>query len=183
MATHLVSIYDRLYDLCFKPAQQQLNIGSVDIADVYRLGPELGDRVKRLGPQKALNVVVVVPRPPTDDAPASADGRTRKVAQPLDIYFVWKRADVEMRDAIQKYADPLHDLLTQEQVRRLGNLRLHDASNNNVGHVTNFSVGVPNLDPPDNDDLYPIGLACFSIGVEVSYIHILDVDNSTRRTP
>lgn len=179
MASHVVEIYEAMRNQCLIPAQAGLDVNYIDLADYYRLGPELSDRIARMGKQKGLNAVIVSPLSP-EESSADASHRLRKVVQPYEVFFIWKRTDTDLKDAIEKYADPLHDVLCAEQVRRLGNLKLHDASGNKVGHVTAVDVSVPDMDPPDNADLYP-NLACCSIRVEISYVTTRDYETQVRR--
>lgn len=169
MASHLVEIYDALANQCIRPLQDGMGIKWIDLGDYYRLAPDM---------KNALNAVLVVPLEP-EDGPGDSAHRLRRVAQPFDVFFVWPRSKggvpTDMRQVIEKYADPLHDVLCAEQVRRLDNLKLHDAKGRAVGHVTAVDVGPVNMDPPDNADLYP-HLSCLSIRVEVSYITARDFD-------
>ena len=181
MASHLIQLYDAIKTLALSAATQTaLGIKYIDFADYYRVGPELGDRIARMGPQEGLNAIIISPLSP-EETPADAAKRTRRITQPFDIFYVWKRVNgdvqVELRDVIEKWADPLHDILCSEQLRRLGNLRLQDGSGQYVGQVVGFDVSLPNVDVPDNDALYPIGLACFSIRVEAYYITVRDYEN------
>lgn len=177
MASHLVQIYRAIKSTCLDPNQPGLGVNYIDFADYYRVGPELGDRIARLGPQEGLNAIIVAPLAP-DEEPADAAKRLRKVTQPFDVFFIYKRENegvqTDLVDIIEKYADPLHDVLCAEQARRLGNLKLTNAGGDRVGHVVGFDVFVPNTDVPDNDALYPLGLACFTIRVEVHYITARD---------
>jgi len=178
MSTHVVEIHDALADLVLRPIADKLGVKHIDFADPYLVGPELGNRVKRLGPQDGLNCIVVSPMPPQDD-PADAAKQTKRVEYPLDIYFIFRREGAELRDIVQRYVNPLHDELEKIQLQRLGNLKLYNARGRQVGHVVNFGVGEPNLFPPDNDDLYPFGLAAFTIGVQVNYIRVCDPDTNS----
>ena len=180
MASHLIQLYDAIRKTALDPAQANLDIKYIDFADYYRVGPELGDRIARMGPQDALNAVIVAPLAP-EEMPADAAKRTRQVTQPFDIFYIWKRevegVQVDLRDVIEKWADPLHDVLRTEKMRRLDNLSLTDARGKRVGYVVGFDVSLPNVDVPDNDALYPIGLACFAIRVEVYYIVAIEYAN------
>jgi len=177
MASYVTQVFDRLRTLCFEPAQAGLGIGLIELSDPYALGAELGQRVQRLGPQKGLPALVVVPRSASGES-ADAGKRTRKVTLPLEIYFLWKRrtdaGDVELRSVVEQWADPLHDLLCSEQVRRLNNLALLDTRKHETGHVVGFDVGEVDLDPPDNEGLYSVGLCSFRIPVEVYYVSVRD---------
>lgn len=180
MASHLVELYEAIRNNALLPSQDSLNIKYIDFADYYRVGPELGDRIARMGPQEALNAVIVAPLAP-EETPADAAKRSRQVSQPFDIFYIWKRetegVQVDLRDVIEKWADPLHDVLRSEKMRRLNNLRLTDGAGHPVGHVVGFDVSLPNVDIPDNDALYPIGLACFAIRVEVYYVVAIEYAN------
>lgn len=173
MASHLIQLYDAIRDNALTPSQENLGIRYIDFADYYRVGPELGDRIARMGPQDALNAVIVAPLAP-EETPADAAKRTRQVTQPFDIFYIYRRehdnVQVDLRDVIEKWADPLHDLLCTEKMRRLNNLSLTDGSGHRTGYVVGFDVSLPNVDVADNDALYPIGLACFAIRVEVYYV-------------
>lgn len=172
--TPVVDIYNKLHDLVLLPVSEALGVNLIDLSDPYLIGPELGNRIKRLGPQKGLNCIILAPlNPMFTDGDAAA--YTKKIEYPMNIYFIFKRGETTLKEIVLKYANPLHDALEQHTVRRLGNLRFkNQKTGKDIGHVVNFVVGEPDFFPPDNDDLYPDGLGCFVIPVKVNYIRVLD---------
>lgn len=182
MASPVAQFYDEIVSRAIAPAQQSLGINHIELADYNAVGPELGDRISRMGRQHGLNAVVLVPTTPEEDDHLDAARRGRKVTQPFDLFFVWRRNGTTMRDVIDKWANPLHDSLCASQMRRLGGLRLMDALRRPVGHVTGVDVSYPDLDPPDNSALYP-HMSCFSIALRVSYIALRDFDAAGPTTP
>ena len=175
MASHIVDIFEVLRTRCFDKLPADMGINHVELSDPYTVGPEL-----RTG--RALNAIIVAPMEPTVN-PADAAQMTKRVELPLLIYFIFKRGNVTFRDVIERYVDPLHNVLEQYELRRLGGVQFYGRANNPgergklVARVVNFRVDEPNLFPPDNDDLYPLGLACFTIPVQVNYIKVMDTDN------
>lgn len=179
--SHVVPIYERLRELVFDKLPESFNVHLIDLTDPYHIGAELHDRLKRLGPQNGLNAIIVSPLEPEEDIDGDAGQWTKTVVLPLLIYFVYKRGDTTLAEASDRWADPLQEILDAEEVRRLDNFELRDRRlNKKVGHVINFIVGEPNFDPPDNDDLYTMGLACFTIGVQVRFIKSRDVGTTPR---
>jgi len=169
VASQVVKLYTAIADLALRPAQERLRINYIDLEDANRTGVEFGDRVKRLGPQRALNAVIVSPMTP-EEQPADAARRNVLVVQPFNVCYIYKREPTtELKDIVEQWADPLHDVLNAEQMRRLGNLTLTDAAGNRIGHVDGFVAFLPDFDSANNAMLYEVGLACFDIRVEVSY--------------
>ena len=171
MASCVVDIYEKLRELALDPIADTLDVQHIELADPYLLGPDIFG-------SDTLNALVVSPLTPTTNY---GDGtqHMKKIEQPYQVAVVFKRGDMALSDIVQRYATPLHDCLEQYELRRLGNLSLYNTAGKNIGHVVNFLVDEPDFFPPDNDDLYPGGLACFTIQVQVNYLKILDTDTLT----
>jgi hypothetical protein len=170
----IVTIYEALRKLALDPLADRLGVNLIELADRYMLGPDLYGQTT--SPAPTLNCLVVSPLTPVENVGDAAQ-RLKRIEQPLQVAFVFKRGDLSLSDVAEKFAAPLHEVLMSSQLRRLGNLKLSDTKGREVGHVTALHCGEPDFFPPDNDDLYPAGLACFTLEVRVSYVRLFHTDD------
>lgn len=178
MASNITTIFDRMRTLVIDRLPSTFDVHHAALRDPWYLGPELMRDIE--GAQQAgdsfLNAVVVSPGQPAHEI-ADASEQTQAWVQPLDFYFIYRRGP-SLYDVAQHWADPLHEILCQHQLRRLDDLKFYDTLGRKTGHVVGFNVGgSPDLyAEPDNNALYPLGMACFSQRIEVESMVQLDPD-------
>ena len=183
MASHLPAIFRRLQALVFDKLPASFDIHSTSLFDRWRVGPELDGDIEGEQGQAAkpfLNAIIVSPVEPQEQVGDLAEA-SGQWTLPLDILFVYRRGP-DLLNVAETWADPLHDILCQRQLRRLDNLTFHDSNGRKAGHVTGYRVaGPPDFySEADNDALYGLGLACFRIRVEVELMTLLDPEYRAR---
>jgi len=177
LSSYIVPLFDQLKALAFDNLPATFGVHHVELADPWHLGPELARDIEGelQDGREFLNALVVSPLP-TDvgELDAQETGQTWTVH--WDVFFIYKRGP-NLRQVAEGWADPLHDILGQRQLRRLGNLTgMRNSRGVKSAHVTGFRVA----GPPDfyreteNGALYGEGMACFTIPLEVEVLVQLD---------
>jgi len=182
MSSYVTSIFDQLKTLALTKMPDTFDVHHVELADPWYLGPELERDVQGATQdnEQFLNAIIVSPLPSdVEDLDAQEVGQTWTLH--WEIFFIYKRGP-HLRQVIDGWGDPLHDILGQRQLRRLGGL---SGIRNSYGQKSAYVQGFRVAAPPDfyrqeeNDRLYPLGMACFTIPIDVELAVQLDPD--TRR--
>lgn len=170
MASHAAQIYRAMKDVVFDTLPPALDVHSVILADVYRIGPEL---VAALKPE-ALNCLVVSPLS-GQAVESDAHHNTEALTYDWQLSFVYPRVGTELEHVIDRWADPLHTHLGLMDFRALGGAHLYieDAAEaqHNVGRVRRFAAGAVDFDPPENGQLFDVSggtLAAFTIPIRTT---------------
>jgi len=184
MASHLTQICDRIQTLVIDELPEAFKVNYSAISDPWYLGPELERDIEGAAQDNTpfLNAIILSPRESSWE-PVDEQGCAQTWEQVVDLYFLYARQTADgpktLRSVIEKYADPLHTILTRRGLRRLGNLKLADSDGVKSGHVTEFTVaGPPDVySEADNNALAPLGLACFRIRLLVRSVVQLDPES------
>lgn len=180
MASYLPQIYRRLKTEIFDKLPPSLGVKSNSLYDQWHLGPELERDIEgaRAAGELLLNALVVSPLTPLE-ADADAPGTAQLWGYPLDLRFIYERAqDRDLLQVCEAWADPLHDILCQKELRRLGDFVFRDEHGRELGHVTRFRVaGPPDFyDTEINRGLASLDLAAFRQRLEIEVVVQLDPD-------
>jgi len=184
MASFLPEIYQRMQSEIFAKLPPSLGVKSNNLYDQWRIGPELERDIEgaRAAGELPLNALITSPLTPIE-ADADAPGTAQLWGYPLDLRFVYeRRQDRDLLQICEAWADPLHDILCQRQLRRLNNFVFRNSAGRELGHVTRFRVaGPPDFyDKETNDLLATLDLAAFRQRLEIELVVQLDPDD--RRT-
>ena len=180
MASHAAQVYRALKDVVYAKLPVGLEVRSLILADVYRIGPELVQSV----PPDQFNCLVTSPLS-GNSVDSDAHRNVETVTYDWQVAFVYPRKGTEFEHVIDRWADPLHTHLNLYEFRQLAGVPLYieDAvpGHHNVGRVRLFSTGAVNFDPQENGILFEASggtLAAFTIPIKV--VTIVSKDWRTR---
>ena len=184
MSSHLVDIFEAFRKQVVDIIPETLDVHHCDLRDPLYLGPELARDIEGAtqSHETFLNALILSPLTP-EASSADAAAISQDWLYRMDLYFIYRRGPgLSLRDVVQKWGDPLHDILNQYQLRRLAGLnRMKNTAGKVAAYVTGFKVA----GPPDfyreteNGALYPLDMACFAIPLEIELA--VQLDPETRR--